>query len=97
MDNWNFWSQHMKFAYTWNFQLLLLQLLSAEWPVSRELMTFRSGIRTGSGTGLGPVLTSLPKVSNSRELGHSADESCSEEQLKIPGTQISCVVIKRFN
>ena len=24
-----------------------------------------------------PVLTSLPKVSNSRELGHSADESCS--------------------
>ena len=25
-----------------------------------------------------PVLTSLPKVSNSQELGHSADESCSE-------------------
>ena len=24
-----------------------------------------------------PVLTSLPKVNNSRELGHSADESCS--------------------
>ena len=25
-----------------------------------------------------PVLTSLPKVSNSQQLGHSADESCSE-------------------
>ena len=25
-----------------------------------------------------PVLTSLPKVSNTRELDHSADKSCSE-------------------
>ena len=29
-----------------------------------------------------PVLTSLLKVSNSREIGHSADESCSESNWK---------------
>ena len=32
---------------TWNFQLLL-QLSSAEWPNSRELLTFGSDVRTGS-------------------------------------------------
>ena len=98
--------------HTWNFQLLSLQLSSAEGPNSREIdlenvkildrepRWFEKGVKetthnairinqpTNSQQRQGPiqvtkcydpVLTSLPKASNSLELGHSADNSCSDE------------------
>ena len=67
-------------------QIYIRQQLWANWGHLHPHKPTNSQQRRGRyklTTVYDPVLTSLPKISNSRELGHSADGSCSESNWKL--------------